>query len=126
MDNKCVFMRYLIGPGNLHSGPTGPLTTSCEAYTRIVSKRRVDRVVGGSSDTVSGTTQLFLLYVVTDLIRMFTFHWECAHVRVILSVSNQYYLHKMLKRIRRLYVHCNLDYSISSRDYQNWPKLTYG
>ena len=44
----------------------GPFTTSCEARTRVVSKRRADTDV---RDTVSGRTQLFLLNVVTDPIR---------------------------------------------------------
>ena len=75
MDRKQrVFIRYLIGPREFAQRASvrdfiGPFTISCEALTRMVSKRRANMVIGGSiRDTVSGPTQLFLLEVVIDQI----------------------------------------------------------
>ena len=65
----------------------GPFTTSCEAQTRIVSKRSANRVMAAVRDAVSGPTQLFLL---DDIIQILSFHLCYALVRVILTVPNDF------------------------------------
>ena len=54
MDKKRVFIRYLIGQTEFEQRANfqdffGPFTTSCEAQTRIVSQRRANTVIGGST-----------------------------------------------------------------------------
>ena len=60
-----VFIRLLIGPREFAERANvrdfgGQFTTSCEAQTRIDSKRRAD-TLAEVRDTVSGPTQLFLI-----------------------------------------------------------------
>ena len=85
---KRVFIRYLIGPREFAQWANvrdfvGPFTTSGEAHTRIVPQQRANTVIGGSTDTVSGPTQLLLLDVVNiTKLKYLLFH-QCRPMYVL-------------------------------------------
>ena len=112
MDKKRVFIRYLIGPREFAQRAkmrdfVGPFTT-CEAQMWS-----------------SGLTQLFLHDVVTDPIRILTFH-SCGTKYVLCLLCQINFI--SIKSLKEFGADVNfiLDNSISSRHYQNWPKHTYG
>ena len=102
MDKKPLFKRYLIGPRQFAQGANvrdfvGAFTTSCEAKTRIVSQRRANTVIGGSTGYCR--TELFQVDVANYPIPVFIVSLMYVHYCRFFIVLYVLYCHLVIGKI---------------------------